>query len=190
VSLTTVKVAEVVPNFTAVVPVKWLPETFTTVLTGPNVGEKELMTGFWMTVNVPVLVATPPGFVTAMWPFVAPVGTVAVIDVAELTLKDADVPLNVTAVVPPKLVPLIATVEPTRPLVGEKPVTVGAPTYSLAAEFTGPVAENGCVEKWTTELRCTPPAGPRPAAREEPTRSAPATATTTATRPIRAGIPT
>ena len=44
-----------------------------------------------------VLVAVPPGVVTVIFPFVAPVGTVAVICVAELTVKVVAVtPLNFT----------------------------------------------------------------------------------------------
>lgn len=66
------------------------------------------------------------------------------IDEPELTLNEADVPLNVTDVEPPKFVPLMDTVEPTRPLVGEKLVIVGGPVYSSAAEVGGPDGENGC----------------------------------------------
>jgi hypothetical protein len=40
-----------------------------------------------LTVNVPELVATPPGVAIAIFPVAAPVGTVAVTCVAELTLK-------------------------------------------------------------------------------------------------------
>src|SRR5438876_6083075 len=48
--------------------------------------------------------------------------------VAELTVKLALVPLNVTAVAPVKAVPLIVTLVPTGPLVGVKLVIVGALT--------------------------------------------------------------
>ena len=45
---------------------------------------------------------------------------------AELTVKLALVPLNVTAVAPVKAVPVIVTLLPTGPLVGVKLVIVGA----------------------------------------------------------------
>ncbi len=63
--------------------------------------------------------AVPPGVVTAIVPVVAPVGTVAVIWVAELTVNAvAAVPLNLTAVAPVRFEPLIVTVVPTGPLPG------------------------------------------------------------------------
>ena len=45
---------------------------------------------------------------------------------AEVTVKAAVVPLNVTAVAPVKFVPLIVTLVPTGPLAGAKLVIVGA----------------------------------------------------------------
>ena len=45
--------------------------------------------------------------------------------VAEFTVKVALAPLNVTAVAPVKLVPLMVTLLPTGPLAGVKLVTVG-----------------------------------------------------------------
>jgi len=42
-------------------------------------------------------------------------------------MKLALTPLNITAVAPVKFVPLIVTLVPTAPLVGVKPVIVGAP---------------------------------------------------------------
>ena len=45
---------------------------------------------------------------------------------ADVTLKIAPLPLNVTAVAPVKLLPLIVTLAPTGPLVGVKVVIVGA----------------------------------------------------------------
>src|SRR5206468_1776206 len=95
------------------------------VPTGPLVGEKPVMAGGGMTVNVPLLVAVPPDVVTLIVPVLAPPGTVAVIDVDEFTVKLALVPLKATAVAPVKLEPEIVTVVPTGPLVGEKPVIVG-----------------------------------------------------------------
>ena len=78
------------------------------------------------TVKLLALVAVPPEVVTLIGPVVAPLGTVAEIEVAEFTVKLALVPLNRTAVAPVKFVPLIVTVVPTGPLVGVKLVIVGA----------------------------------------------------------------
>src|SRR5947208_6396251 len=81
-----------------------------------------------VTVKLETLVAVPPGVVTLIVPVVAPVGTVAVICVAELTVNVALVPLNFTAVAPVKAVPVIVTLAPTTPLVGVKLVIVGGLT--------------------------------------------------------------
>src|SRR5205823_9075528 len=51
--------------------------------------------------------------------------TAAEICVAEFTVKVAVVPLNFTDVAPMKFVPLIVTLVPTVPVVGEKLVIVG-----------------------------------------------------------------
>src|SRR5207244_11787322 len=79
-----------------------------------------------VTVKLFVLVAVPPGVVTLSGPVVAPVGTVAWIVVAEVTVKFALIPLNVTVVAPVKFVPLIVTMLPTGPHGGVKLVTGGA----------------------------------------------------------------
>ena len=63
-----------------------------------------------------------------MGPVVAPVGTVAVMLVAELAVAVVEVPLNLTVLlagVALKFVPVIVTVAPTRPFVGLKPDMVG-----------------------------------------------------------------
>lgn len=76
-----------------------------------------------------VLDAVPPGVVSEMRPVVAPVGTVAVIFVAELTVKAAVTPWNrtdeVVKPVPLKFVPVIRTEVPIGPTVGVKEVIVG-----------------------------------------------------------------
>src|SRR5205814_2529765 len=77
------------------------------------------------TVRLAALLAVPPGVVTLIGPLVAPAGTVAVIAVAELTVKLALVPLNSTAEAPVKLVPLMVTLVPTGPLPGVKLEIVG-----------------------------------------------------------------
>lgn len=59
----------------------------------------------------------------------APFGTVAVIVVPDaFTLNVALLLPNFTAVAPAKLVPVMTTVVPTRPLVGENPLIVGGDT--------------------------------------------------------------
>ena len=73
-----------------------------------------------LTTKSVVLVAVPPGFVTLTRPVVPAEGTVAVIWVAEFTVKlVAETLLNETALlvkpVPLKFVPVIVTVSPTGP---------------------------------------------------------------------------
>ena len=71
----------------------------------------------------------PPVVVTLTSTVPVPAGEVAVIEVAELTVKPvAGVAPNVTAVAPVKLVPVIVTEVPPvdGPDVGEIKVTVGA----------------------------------------------------------------
>ena len=71
----------------------------------------------------------PPVVVTLTSTVPVPAGEVAVIEVAELTVKPvAGVAPNVTAVAPVKLVPVIVTEVPPLdgPDVGEIEVTVGA----------------------------------------------------------------
>ena len=81
--------------------------------------------------KLPLLVAVPSGVVTVTVP-VAPAATMAVIWVAESTVKlDALVPPNVTAVAPVKLVPVMVTDVPVPPDVGEKDVMVGAAKVQL-----------------------------------------------------------
>ena len=126
VSEVTEKVALAPLNVTAVVPLKLVPLIDTLVPTGPLAGAKPLIAGGGTTVNALLLVAVPAGVVTATGPDVAPAGTVAWMAVAELTVKLALVPLNVTAVAPLKFVPLIDTLVPTGPLEGVKLVIAGS----------------------------------------------------------------
>src|SRR2546425_9356556 len=78
-----------------------------------------------MTVKLLALVAVPPDVVTLIGPVVAPLGRVVAIEVDEFTVKLAATPLMVTDVAPVKFVPVIVTLAPTGPLVGEKLVIVG-----------------------------------------------------------------
>src|SRR5438445_7609250 len=121
-----VKLALVPLNRTAEAPVKFVPVIVTGVPTGPLVGAKLVIVGAGMTVKLFVLVAVPPGVVTLSGPVVAPLGTVAEIEVEEVAVKLALVPLNRTAEAPVKFVPVIVTGVPTGPLVGVKLVIVGA----------------------------------------------------------------
>src|SRR5882762_8903856 len=91
------------------------------------------------TVKLLALLAVPPGVVTLIGPVVAPDGTVAVIAVAEFTVKLALVPLNSTDVAPVKFVPLIVTLVPAGPLPGVKLVMVGGlSTVKLLALLAAP----------------------------------------------------
>ena len=89
------------------------------------------MLGADTTVNDTPLLFTPLAFTTTL-PVVAPVGTVATIDVAlQLVIVVAVVPLNFTVLVPwvePKFVPVIVTEAPTAPVVGDRLVMLGAAT--------------------------------------------------------------
>src|SRR5262245_20797583 len=123
----TVKVANVPLNFTTVAPTKLVPVIVTAAPTRPLVGLNEVMVGpGGVTVKSPALVAVPPGVVTVILPLVAPAGIDVLIWVPEATVRVANVPLKRTAVAPPKLVPVIVTAAPTRPLAGANAVMVGA----------------------------------------------------------------
>jgi hypothetical protein len=64
--------------------------------------------------------------VIAIGPVVAPLGIVVMSVVSETTVKDAGLPLNVTALVPARYVRMTLTVAwPATPLEGAKAVTVG-----------------------------------------------------------------
>ncbi len=115
-------------NFTTLALVRFVPVIVTAAPQRPVVGARVVMVGAGgMTVKEVLLVAVPPGVVTVRVPVVAPAGTVVVIDVAETTVKvGCAVPLNFTALALVKLVPVIVTAAPTRPLGGLKDVIVGA----------------------------------------------------------------
>jgi hypothetical protein len=71
-----------------------VPLMVTLAPAGPLAGVKLETVGGLMTVKLPALLAVPAGLMTLIGPLVAPVGTVAVIVVAELAVKLALVPLN------------------------------------------------------------------------------------------------
>jgi hypothetical protein len=125
-------VAVVVLNFTVLVPCvvpKFDPVIVTDAVTGPEVGDRFVMLGAATTVNALPLEATPPT-VTTTFPFVAPLGTVAAIEVdVQPVTAVAVTPLNFTVLVPcvvPKLVPVIVITAPTAPVAGDRVVIVGA----------------------------------------------------------------
>jgi hypothetical protein len=106
---------------------KLVPAMVTTEFTGPEFGDRLVITG--VTVNAIPLLATPPAAVTTTLPEGAPPGTVAVILVSLHVWMLADVPPNVTPPLPwvaPKAVPAITTDTPTAPLVGVRLLMLGA----------------------------------------------------------------
>jgi len=84
----------------------------------PKIGVNDVMVGApdpVKTVKLEAVLAVPPGVVTDRMPLVAPLGTVAVIWVSELTAKNAAVPLKETTVAPVKYSPVIVIDAPGRP---------------------------------------------------------------------------
>jgi hypothetical protein len=150
--LFTVKVGSAfVPIFTCVAPVKLVPVIVTLVPAGPKVGVNDVMVGavLFVTVKSAVLVAVPPAVVTLTLPVVAPMGTVAVICVSELTVKVvAEVVLNFTELAPKNPVPVIVTTVPTEPLVGEKDAIVGTGA-AVTVKFVVLVAFPSAFVTWT-----------------------------------------
>ena len=94
------------------------------------VGDRLEIVGARTTVKLTPLLATPLTVTTTFpAPVLVPVGTGATIEVALQLLGVAVVPLKVSVLDPwlaPKLVPEIVTTVPTAPVVGDKPVIVGA----------------------------------------------------------------
>jgi hypothetical protein len=154
VAVTLLKVTDDVVN---PVPLKFVPVILTDVPTPPKVGVNEVIVGAATTVKLVVLVAVLTVFVTLILPVVAPVGTVAVIEVAEFTVNEvAVVVLNLTAVVPQKLVPVMVTVDPVGPLAGVKEVMVGAAAVATVKSAALAVSAPGV---WTVIVPVAAPAG-------------------------------
>ena len=127
-------VTGVVLNFTPVAPWKLVPVIVTVVPTAPDAGVK-LVTVGGGTVKLAILVPVPLGPMTLILPVAAPTGTEVVIDVAETTVNGfAGTVLNITAVAPVKLVPLMITLVPTEPLVGVKLVIVGDKSTTMTTD--------------------------------------------------------
>jgi len=87
VSVLTVGAAAIPLKLTNVAFARPLPEIVTVVPVGPMAGEMPEIVGGWITVKLVELVTTPPGVVTVTGPVLAPLGTIAVIDAPELTVK-------------------------------------------------------------------------------------------------------
>jgi len=119
--------AAVPPKATAVVQRKFVPVRVTTVPVLPLLGVKEVMDGDGgMTVKFFALLAVPPGVVTLIGPLVVPALTFALMLVLFTSVNvDAATPLNFTAEVLEKLLPLMLTDVNKTPLLGVNEVIVG-----------------------------------------------------------------
>jgi hypothetical protein len=130
VALQVVIVAGVPLNRTA--PEPWVepkpvPLIVTAVPTAPEAFDRLVMAGAATTTNLTPLLATPLVLTTTL-PVVAPVGTVATIEIALQVVIVAVLPLKMTVPEPwvePKPVPVIVTDAPTAPVAGERLVMVG-----------------------------------------------------------------
>jgi hypothetical protein len=132
---TTLNTAAVPLNVTLVAPLRFVPVTVTVVPDAPELGENAEIVGIApVTVNELGLVALPDGVVTVMAPLVAPDGTDAWICVDETTLKTAAAPLNATEVAPPRFEPVIVTVAPGPPDVGENDVIEGGVPVTVKSD--------------------------------------------------------
>ena len=125
-------VTGVPPNVIIEVPVKFVPVMLITAPAAALVGAKDVMVGEGTDeggINIkPASDALPPGVVRLTAP-VAPVPTVATIDVEETTVNDVTgIPPNVIIEVPVKFVPLMLMIAPAAALVGAKDVMVGEGT--------------------------------------------------------------
>ena len=78
-----------------------------------------------------LLVSVPPGVFTLTGPVVAPLGTVALISVPEITSNVAAVPLKVTLLASVRSFPKIVTAVPGLPEVGNVSTTGPSPTERL-----------------------------------------------------------
>ena len=112
---------------------KVVPVIVTTVPAAPESGDRLVITGAAVTVNVFELLAVPPT-VTRTGPVVAPVGTGTEMLVVLQLVGVAAVPLKATVLLPciePKLVPAIVTEAVTAPEVGVRLTMVGAATNAI-----------------------------------------------------------
>ena len=116
------------PKATTVAPVKFVPVIVTAVPTGPLPGREAADGRGRVTVKLLVLVGVPPAVVTVIGPLFA-AGRHGRRDLGRRVDAEADSsrrPLKATTVAPVKFVPVIVTAVATGPLVGVKPLIVGA----------------------------------------------------------------
>ena len=108
---------------------KLVPAITIDEFTAPALGDKLVMLGADVAVNVTPLLCTPPAAVTTTLPVVAPEGTTAVMPVLfHDDIEAAGVPLNVTVPLPcdePKFVPAITIAEFTAPAFGVRLLMFG-----------------------------------------------------------------
>lgn len=112
-----------VPKRTCVGLASEVPRIVTFCPGMPVPGWKPVILG--ATLKIIALVTVALGVTTVTGPVVAPTGTVAMMEVLDCTVKVADTPLNLTAVVPVKLAPMMKTCAPTGADAGEKEVIRG-----------------------------------------------------------------
>jgi hypothetical protein len=129
-----------VPVLPCVAP-KFAPVIVTDAATAPDVTDRLVMLGAATTVKLFPLLLTPDT-VTTTFPVVAPVGTVATMLVEVQLVVDAAVPLNLTVPVEPKAVPVIVTVAPTAPDVGDRLEIVGAATAAAGSPSANNASAN------------------------------------------------
>lgn len=129
----TTNVANTPLKETLLTPANPVPRITTDVPTGPFVGVNDVMAG--ATAKSFELVPVPAALVTLIRPVTAPVGTIAVILVDELTVNWACAPPKVTPVTPVKLVPVMVTEVPGAPEVGVNDATVGATVTTKSVEL-------------------------------------------------------
>ena len=114
---------------TLVAPPKPEPVIVTFAPIDPLVGVKLVMTG--TTLKTWLLVRTPDGVVTVTLPVVAVVGTFAVRNVSETTVKVAGAPLKETLVVPLNPCPRNWMVAPALPHLNEGKMLTNGPNPML-----------------------------------------------------------
>jgi hypothetical protein len=148
-----VNVAVTPLNLTPVTPVRFVPVIVTLVPGLPLAGVNDVIVGAAPTPKLVALVAAGrTGVVTWIGPEVAPVGTVAVIDVPDTTfIVVAAVALNWTCVAPQKFVPVMVTTVPTGPPVGRNDVIVGATAAETLKSSSVPLSDDA-VPLLTTTL--------------------------------------
>jgi hypothetical protein len=163
-------VAVVVLNFTELVvkvapltvPLKFVPVILTDVPTGPDAGVNEAIVGSGAvaTVKLVALVRCPAAVYTWIGPVVAPAGTTAVAEEALVFVGVTRLEvLKRTAVGAVVKLPLMVTVEPTKPAAGEKAGTPGQIGPAAVVEYVNAGVELPVVLCTTTSLDPPPTAG-------------------------------